>query len=386
MIGILYILLSLQNLTLVPIGENGFKAFHVGIIMLFLVALTRLGKTSDMAVIYRYLTFVICVSLIDYIGEPVDPLIANYVLCYVLALSVNSLYAEAEYETTLKSLRWGAVVILAISATNVLLHFSEVRTVQSIDANQGVRPELPYLVYAGGANLEASWIALAGAFFVRERRLGLLYVLASIFIDYSFISRSGFIATVLVGTVWFYHNVRSKKLWVLAATITVIAAGTMNDASLTSFALFDRFSNVGSEPGSLGRLLMWAYIPDAFLKHPFFGYGAGNAINSIRDLGFNGLENNVHNYFFHNVLEFGPLGLILWLLLLLGVMRIRAKPELRTYCGSFLLLSMIEFRGAEPLLYFVLSILIIGKLTNDDKQQSRTQQQAVLPDAAEPLN
>ncbi|MNR16137.1 hypothetical protein D3C85_1327120 [compost metagenome] len=109
---------------------------------------------------------------------------------------------------------------------------------------------------------------------------------------------------------------------------------------------------------------MWHYVPDAFMANPFFGLGAGNAIRSIQLQGFTGTDGNVHNYLIHHLLEFGIPGLTLWLILSKRVICIKNKPELRAYFIVFFILSLIQFRGAEHVMYFVISILILAKKNN----------------------
>ena len=370
-ISALYITLSIQTLSLISFGGADLKIYHIAIAILALLSARKLVISKSLLPIYAYLIYILLISLPGYLLTPPSSLYINYIVCIVLCVSINSFSGKLDYEQTIVALQHAALAIAVFTAFNSFLNMDTIRAAQAMEASTGARPEFSFMLYGGGVNLEASWIALAGAFFLKNRKLMITYLALSLFIDYCMLSRAGFIATMAVFLFFTAFEVRQAKRkhahLIALFTFAGLAIPTIIN-KLSNTALFQRFANIGNEPGSVGRLNMWQYFTDAFLQHPFLGHGAGNAITAIQQVGFTGLDGNIHNYILHNLLEFGILGLALWLWLALFIIRIKHKPELTAYFVTFSILSLIQFRGAEPLLYFIITILITSKLSNPEPQ------------------
>ncbi|MNO88362.1 O-Antigen ligase [compost metagenome] len=341
--------------------------FHIAILGLAVYALRKPKASTRLYPIYFYLLFIIVFSLVGYLTLAPDQLYLNYIFCLVLCISLNSIFHDIDYRKTLNALQCASACIAIFSAINIYLNMDEVRMAQSAELTSGARPAINFLLYGGGINLEASWTALAAAFFLNERFKFIAFIFLSFFIDYCLLSRSGFMATSIILLLWAHQHFKltgRNIVFFIMATIALLVILASTQAFLSNIVIFERFANIGNEPGSLGRLAMWHYVPDAFMANPFFGLGAGNAIRSIQLQGFTGTDGNVHNYLIHHLLEFGIPGLTLWLILSKRVICIKNKPELRAYFIVFFILSLIQFRGAEHVMYFVISILILAKKNN----------------------
>ncbi len=359
----IYVFLSIQTVTLFSIGSANIKIFHIAILLIFLFSFRRIKILYEALHVYQYLCAVLALSLISYISFDFNALFFNYVFVFMLCLSIISISANTSYSSIMMSLRLGSFVIITYEIINIYINIEEILSAQAVEVVSGVRPELPYLLYGGGVNLEATWIGLAAMFFLRQKRLFWIYLIISYYIDYSLLSRSGFITTSIALFAWIYISGKVGRISLLLSIFIVLSlfvfAKSINFAS--DIQIINRFLEIGNEPGSMSRLYMWSFAPEAFAEGSFFGYGAGNAINSIKAAGFVGEEGNIHNYMMHNALEFGVIGLISWFYMIFSLIIKRGGVELKAYIISFILVAMVEFRGAEPIFYFVVSLLVSSR-------------------------
>jgi O-antigen ligase len=77
------------------------------------------------------------------------------------------------------------------------------------------------------------------------------------------------------------------------------------------------------------------------------------------------MEENVHNYYLQVALDFGLPGLAVWLLLvmyILGNSKVLRSPDpFGTYLVLYLAGSLFQFRGAEPLFWYVLGLFVASR-------------------------
>ena len=361
-VAILYLVVSIQTVSLISISEDaGLKIFHIIFPVLFFLFVKKIVFIRSSAPVYFFLLFVIFSSLINYLLWGFNFLIVNYVFCLMLFVVGSSLSKEWEYTRCLNGLKAAAIGIILYEIVLIFLNFSEVKQAQAASVALGVRPETDFLVYGGGLNLEVTWLALATLFFIKSPTLYFIYFALVAFVDFYFLSRTGLILLLFSLFVYFRENSSLKKRTVIKliiySSILIPIFVVMTLKLYSDSAIFERFQNIGNEPGSMGRIELWSYSAKAFIEWPFAGYGAGNSINIIRGLGFESREGNVHNYFIQVLLDFGLLGLLTWLSVIWGLSKNRRYSELYWYVMAFVLASMVQFRGAEPVFYFVISIL-----------------------------
>jgi O-antigen ligase len=118
-----------------------------------------------------------------------------------------------------------------------------------------------------------------------------------------------------------------------------------------------RFESIGEDPGSTSRLTLWTGGAQVFAAHPF-GVGLGNAVPMIeRELGENIKEDNLHNLYLQHLVDTGMQGLAVFLLLAAlawrRVLVTRLQDPMILYTGIYFVLALLQFRGAEALLWFV---------------------------------
>ena len=101
---------------------------------------------------------------------------------------------------------------------------------------------------------------------------------------------------------------------------------------------------------------------EAFEKRPF-GYGAGNAIKGIS--GVSGLwydEDNVHNLLFQMILDFGFVGGIIYIYIIIDFIKNNIKKILHNpfamFIFTYIILGCIQFKGAELITFFLIGAFL----------------------------
>jgi O-antigen ligase len=260
--------------------------------------------------------------------------------------------------TAVRALRLASVIVLAAVLAKAVIFLPEI--IRFFAAPFG-HPTIPTF-YGGGPNLEATWVAMAGVFLIGSR-LFLPYMAGSALICAAYASRSAFIILALViaasvtGT-FFRAGASGRKLMLPLAiagfTVAGIAAARGVDGANY---IARRFESVGEDPGSTGRLTLWTGGVQVFQAHPF-GVGLGNAVPQLeRAIGASVTEDNLHNQYLQHLVETGVQGLLAYLLLMgLALRRLmvsRLRDPMLLYVGIYFLLALLQFRGAEALLWFV---------------------------------
>lgn len=351
----LFILLCFQNLEVLNIGMS-LKAYHVFVFASLIIFISIVKTNKKHSVAYLFLFYVVSSSTVLYFFYELNTLIVNYLFCMLLLL-ISSSFTRFFPGDLLLTLRASAYVVLISVLTLLLLGWKEVQLAKAASALSGVRPDMKMLVFSGGINLEATWACMLTVIFIRSRKLYFILLITAIFITASYQSRAGLIVVFLSLLLWFYYHgfLNIKKIIILIFFMILII--TFIIVNLENIPILERFVNIGNEPGSMGRLNIWSYIPEAFSNSPLFGYGAGNAINSIKDLGFTGAEDNVHNLYLQILLDFGVLGLVLYITMIFKLLRSDGLFEVKSFIVIYCILSFIEFRGGEAIIFFFFSLL-----------------------------
>jgi len=116
-----------------------------------------------------------------------------------------------------------------------------------------------------------------------------------------------------------------------------------------------RFSAIGEDPGSVGRLVLWRGGLRVFEENPL-GVGAGNAVPTIRRaLGIDVPEDNLHNIYLQHAVESGIPGLAVLLLLVAmiarRVVRSRFRDQLLLFVAAYLVAGVIGFGGVDVIFW-----------------------------------
>jgi O-antigen ligase len=365
-VALLFLGLSFQMVTFsghLADGELGtgpaLKAYH-GLFAAFgllLVARGRLVRWRPEMILY----FVVigATALVASLRFGPQAAIVNTIFAAYAATIGASAGHLAGPATALRALRFASIVVLAAVLAKAVIFLPEI--IQFFASPFG-HPIIPTF-FGGGPNLEATWVAMAGVFLIGSR-LFLPYMAGSALICAAYASRSGFIIVALVvaasvaGTLFRGGGARGRTL-LLPLAIAGISVGGVAVARGVDGAdyIAQRFESIGDDPGSTGRLTLWMGGAQVFQAHPF-GVGLGNAVPQLeRAIGASVTEDNLHNQYLQHLVETGVQGFIAYLLLVgFAVRRLfvsRLQDPMLLYVGIYFLLAMLQFRGAEALLWFV---------------------------------
>jgi putative inorganic carbon (HCO3(-)) transporter len=364
-VALLFLGLSFQMVTFsghLADGELGsgpaLKAYH-GLFAAFgllLVARGRLVRWRPEMILY----FVVigATALVASLRYGPQAAIVNTIFAAYAATIGASAGLLAGPSTALRALRFASLVVLAAVLAKAVLFLPEI---VRFFASPFGHPIIPTF-FGGGPNLEATWVAMAGVFLIGSR-LFLPYMAGSALICAAYASRSAFIVVALVvaasvaGTL-FRGGAGWRKL-ILPVAVAAVAVGGIAVARGVDGAdyIAQRFASIGDDPGSTGRLTLWNGGAQVFQAHPF-GVGLGNAVPQLeRAIGASVTEDNLHNQYLQHLVETGVQGFIAYLLLVgFAVRRLivsRLRDPMLLYVGIYFLLAMLQFRGAEALLWFV---------------------------------
>jgi len=360
--AVLYVISSLQTLSVVEFGGMAIKPLQL-ITAIACIGLLAQGMrlAHPLRPVALYLGFVLTFTLLPYSVYGAKPLYLNYLFALVLLFLASAFFAGTTYEEGLRGLRWGALTIAAYSATNVLLQYDRVLASRAYDASSGARAQVENLLYGGGINVEASWIALASMFFVEKPKQFVIYSAPTVFVILAFSSRTATLVWGICAAVMLFRALRPSLAFL--ATLAIGSAflfyQVQSSSDLSQLNVIQRFLETGNDPGSQGRVALWKGGFEAFLQHPFFGYGIGNEVDAIRGVtGLPVLEDNVHNLYLGNALALGLLGPIVFIICMaLLWIRLSGRFSARGYLLVFLAAGFLEFRGADSVFYTVVALL-----------------------------
>ncbi len=370
MAGLLFFALNLSGPAFgLTLGPWTLKPYHLVAFLLALpLLLTRRWVTPPMAVAFFFAWaflvsllagFAAGLGLLPEAATP-NPLLFNYAFAFYLFLLGLGLGAGR----ALAGLRLAALAVLALVLVKDLLF---AKAFLAYLADPSAHPALPW-IFGGGPNLEASWLVIGGALFLGTPLFWPYWFLA-VGIAALYASRAALaLALALAGFAVLASRYRLVALVALGLA-AVLGLGLV--LWLNPYVLV-RFTQIGEDPGSLGRLDLWASAWQAFLAWPL-GYGAGNAIHAANLYAFSPRpEDNVHNYYLQVLLDFGLVGLLAWFGVLFAWLRRFRGDPLGTYLGLYFVGALVQFRGADPLFWFVLGLYLGGRGGGASGRAART--------------
>jgi O-antigen ligase len=365
--GLLFLTLNFQMLTFsgtLVVSESGggaaLKAYHAVFACVGLLVLARGRLVRWRPEMVLYFVVIGATTLVASLRFGAQVVLVNTVFAAYAAVIGATVGRLTGARQAVLMMRWTSVaVLLAVLAKSVLFLPEIIRFLAAPNGH----PVLPTF-YGGGPNLEATWIGMSGVFLIGSR-LFLPYMAGSAAISVAYASRVGLIVVTLViaGSVvggWIRSRRsgggRSLLLPVCALLIGVGAVTAVQGIDGADY-IAQRFQNIGEDPGSTGRLTLWTGGARVFAAHPF-GVGIGNSVPLIeRMMAMNITEDNVHNQYLQHLVDTGVQGLLVYLLFVgltwRRLLRSRLQDPMLLYMGIYFVLAMIQFRGAEALLWFV---------------------------------
>lgn len=251
----------------------------------------------------------------------------------------------------------------------------------------------------GGRNLDATWLAL-GSVFVRGKKKAVYVTYVTLFVFMGG-SRVGIIALALA-CLWglIYEKgykicKKNLKWYVLYAAIMLIVLFMTGFAQATLARVLVniespakilhleenieenieedntlvKFNNIpdADEVILSGRKDIWKRVPQMVKDNPL-GYGVGNAMRVMRSqYGFLSYEDVVHNAFMQWLVDEGIIG-GLWYIMLVFLFLFKQwknrprffENRLDIYLAIYVILSIVQFHGAEALMIFVLGVYFLS--------------------------
>ena len=352
--GAFFFLVNQQNLIIHELGSGAaIKPYHVFGVLMFPLFLIHSAPVPSLPVTFFFL-IVAVTSALAYLVEGVfNSLLINYgfaLYVYLLGMLVQRTLG-LRCLTVLRAVAVSMLIMVLVKNyiyRDQILHYLR---------NPVAHPVVPWF-YGGGPNLEATWISLFPTFFLGSAVFFPLMLIGGVANSIIYASRTGVAICVMCLAYRFISNISRPKQWVIAGLCAALGVGMV--FWINPFAL-ERFMYIGADTGSAMRLALWETAWRVFADDPLHFRGAGNAIGVVeRAMGTPLIEDNVHNYYFQVLLEFGIIGLLAYAWVLLRVLRQEVRSRFSGGLGGFVLIygiaSLVQFRGAEPMLWLVLGI------------------------------
>lgn len=358
-----FIALCVQTVSLLPSEalSAALKPFHI-IGLLLIGRMVLRGRVPIMPLGISLFAFGVFVSLVWTYKWGLSTVLANYIFAFLVLLL--GIYHVRRYgrQTTHHALRLATGVVFIAIVIKLGLYWD---SVMAFHANPYGHPSLPYIL-AGGPNLESTWLTLSTMFFIGSPPVFMLLLLLSGMISVAYASRIGLILAVLALSIFGAHHALRRgalNFAILSIVLPLVIAVSIFFVGDTY--LFERFNQIGSDPGSMGRIRLWSASAQAILEYPL-GTGPGNAVKAARSVsGMELPEDNVHNLFLQTTLDFGILVGALWMLITLTLVAREFRNGFRNPFGAFLVLyvaaSVLQFRGAEPIAWYIAGIYFVTR-------------------------
>ena len=355
---IILVSMCLQNVNIVSFSSFSLKLYHLlSLILIFAV------KSSDnkyrfppfIIIIFYFIIFI--VTLLSASTYGISSLLFNYIFGFYIMfmlLNTSNLISNSEYEDVLKNVAW---IVLIIVLLNCALNY---QVILSFFKSPYGHPTYSF-IFAGGANLEASWVSMM-ALFSGKTQKKYVYVLLTFIFSALLASRVGIIVNVLVLLYFFSQEKFGMKKILIIFFSFLIFMLLIYKTNILSY-ITSRFSQTGTDPGSIGRKKMWdLFFP--VLSENLSGVGIGNSIQALRNYSLiNFTENNMHNLIMQMFIELGLVGGCFYLFLILvffyACYKNKEYSPVAIFLMVYIIVGCLQFRGGDALFFVILSIFLI---------------------------
>lgn len=367
-----FLLLNLQTLSIkgwIDLDEDSsIKIYHL--FSLFFIACILFKKPDKVPVLPAYLVHyyfgVIVISTLLYLFYPFSRILINYLFAFFVLYIGYYIASILDQEQILKILQQVALLIFTVVIVKLFFFIPEIKTF--IKAPSG-HPDV-FTIYGGGVNLEATWLGLSVALFINRKFLFYVLLTISLGLSILYASRTATVIILMIAGFKFISPATSKNeraIIVCLGVATLIAILFFIDFGKLANEVYAlrRFAYVGgeSDKGMAGRFAMWRYYLPALYNSYLLGYGAGNSIYAIETIsGKDFLEDNIHNLYMQMLLEFGVLGLVLYMISVYNL----ARQALATKFDNpfaiiiivYLIASLVQFRGNEAIMWLYIGFFL----------------------------
>ncbi len=362
-LSLLLLSLAFQNISLITVGGAVIKPYHlITLVTLpFLLAKNRFlfipARVLFFQILLALYLIIIFTGFVGLFSFGTISLTVNYLFCLLLFIFIIQYYLLFDNKDDyLRFCQIGASLFCFLILINAAFHYTAILKFLN---NPWGHPIVETLL-GGGVNLEASWFVIVGSILCTKRKYTNTVLFLSFFLAVVYASRTAFVLSVVLTLIKYFHHLKGIRTTTLIATfflllITFFITFTLLEDSY----IIQRFSIIGEDPGSQGRLSMWVHVISLF-KNNAYGYGAGNSILALEELsGYGFGESNFHNYYVQVLLDFGILGLIIYLTLCFNFFWIQKKKIFQnpfsSACILYFIACLVQFRGADSIFFFCLA-------------------------------
>lgn len=358
MVFVLLALSCVQTWLIIPVGTLSLKSFHIFSVLCFPVFINADTVLFSSRRQLGLALSVLAVSLLAAIRYGWNAVLFNYLYGMYICVLCSGLRGRlsrgelAELCRKCALLLEVAVLIKAAWHYDVFIRFF---------ARPYGHPVLPFF-FGGGPNIEATWVAMFGVFFIngKGKTQYYIYMLA---IACLYTSRAAVVLCVFVYSLDMWQHVSVRRIVQYALVLLGIGVVTLLLLRrIQGMYIVQRFMQIGAEAGSINRMTMWDYFLDAFRANPW-GYGAGNSMLALTlASGRHFAENNIHNYYMQVVLDFGVVGAAFFFSAVIAFFKREWKSRFSNpfaaYILAYLVACLVQFRGAEPLFVLLLGMYL----------------------------
>lgn len=366
----LLVLCCIQNIDIISIQGAALKPSHIFSLAFFPFLLKKGTMEFRGKAILAYFSYLVLCSILNLAEHPLNGLIFNYIFGIYLLILIFNFGRDIVYSEWTVMFQAAAIIMMSIVLIKNML---EIKAFLLFFQTLYGHPYIP-TIFGGGVNLEATWLGLFGFAFEKGKKAW-VYNFLALFISVIYASRAGFVVNVLC-LLWLAWKTYEKKIiWIVVLLIAIQGIFLLISSSfdVVNYILV-RFKNMGRDPGSMGRLTMWKYVGQAVSETPF-GVGIGNNMLHIEQISGRSFgEGNLHNLYFQMFIDLGWLGGIGYILM---VLRFSWKEIRNIFHNAFvamlfvyLALSCIQFRGGEPIIFFVLGVYLLNRQKDGEEYAS----------------
>ena len=367
--GILFLSMCFQNIEILNFGLFGLKLFHVIGFLFFPFLLKKYKKIKiPCKPMLFFLIYMLFISLINVTNYGINSLNFNYVFSFYILLLIYNCGEVLSKKDWLDIIKNVAIVTLISVYINVIIHYE---AILKFFKNPYGHPLYNY-IFGGGANLEATWIGFFGLFF-KDSKKGYIYIIFGTLLSVLLASRVGILINAFCFVIITLASFDDKKWLVkkdrvlLMIILTILLIVFFVQTGLIDY-LLTRIQSIGKDPGSKGRLNMWENVATGIENNPF-GVGLGNATKSLNRFSKEYIwEDNVHNIYFQMFLDTGVIGGIVFLFFVIYFLYKNWKyifyDSIIAFIFAYLLFGLLQFRGGETIIYYIIGIYFINKNRN----------------------
>ncbi len=370
MFFVLILMTCFQRFSIFTVGTASLKPFHLFALVFLFEIYRRYNWCVPNTVINLFYLFLLFNVLLNAGKWGVNGLVLNYIFGFYLMTIIITFGRDLNMDDWLRIFRMVAFVMIVAVYINSVINRDKI--IYFFNNPWGGHPAMNTF-WGGGVNLEATWLAML-AFSFYKNRFRWVYLLLSFGISAVYASRVGIILNLLC-VLWMIIPMLNRNGIIRLIAIMIlmlVVVRILYKQGLLDYVL-DRFQETGDDRGSQGRLNMWQYVWPTIVDTPW-GCGLGNHMKALaKTAGKSFRDGNLHNLNMQNIIDLGWLGGLWYIGIVIGFIIVEMKNVFKNPFVAMLMVycvvSMLQFRGGEPLTFCILGVYMsLNRQNNIIKQ------------------